>query len=103
MKKLLLVALLGIAVLFVNAQGPRTQVKVADLNKAITENVTKAHAGYTIKDAFKCENNGTTTYEVKVAKGNEEQILVYDKDGKFIKKEAAKAGETKKKEEPKKK
>lgn len=95
MKKLLLVAIFGLAVLFVNAQ-TRTEVKVADLNKAITENVAKSYAGFTIKDAFKSENKGVTTYEVKIAKGNEQDVLVFDKDGKFIKKESAKAGEAKK-------
>jgi hypothetical protein len=97
MKKLMLVAVFAFAVLFVNAQ-TRTAIKVADLNKAITENVAKDHAGYTIKDAYKCDNKGVTTFEVKVAKGNEENTLVYDKDGKFIKKEASKSGTVTKKE-----
>lgn len=101
MKKLMLVAVFAFAVLFVNAQ-TRTAVKVADLNKAITENVAKDHAGFTIKDAYKSENKGVVTYEVKVAKGNEESILVYDKDGKFIKKEATKSGSAPKKEMKKK-
>ena len=35
-------------------------------------------------------------FEEGVVKGNQEDILVYDKDGKFIKKEAAKSGEVKK-------
>jgi len=97
MKKILLVAVLGLAVLFVNAQ-TKTEIKVADLNKAITENVAKDHAGFTIEKAFKMENNGVVTYEVKIAKGNEESILLYDKDGKFIKKEGHKAGTVVKKE-----
>ncbi len=93
----MLVAVFGLAVLFVNAQS-RTEVKVADLNKAITENVAKDHAGFAIKDAYKCDNKGVATFEVKVAKGNEESILVYDKDGKFIKKEAIKSGMVAKKD-----
>lgn len=101
MKKLMLVAVFAFAVLFVNAQ-TRTEIKVADLNKAITENVAKDHAGFVIKDAYKCENKGVATIEVKVAKGNEESILVYDKDGKFIRKEATKSGTVTKKEGKKK-
>ena len=97
MKKLMLVAVFAFAVLFVNAQ-TRTEIKVADLNKAIVENVAKDHVGFTIKDAFKSEDKGVVTYEVKVAKGTEENILVYDKDGKFLKKEAAKSGTAVKKE-----
>jgi len=102
MKKLILVAVFGIAVLFANAQ-TRTEIKVADLNKAITENVAKDHAGFTIKDAFKLETNGVVSYEVKIVKGTEIEMLVYDKDGKFVKKEAHKSGTATKKQEPKKK
>jgi ribosomal protein S6E (S10) len=102
MKRIFLVALFGMAVLFVNAQ-TRTEVKTADLNKAITENVAKDYAGFTIKDAFKSDVNGVVTYEVKIAKGTETEVLVYDKDGKFVKKEARKAGTATKKEAPKKK
>lgn len=97
----MLVAVFAFAVLFVNAQ-TRTEIKVADLNKAITENVAKDHAGFVIKDAYKCENKGVATFELRVAKGNEESMLVYDKDGKFIKKEAAKSGSAPKKEVKKK-
>lgn len=97
MKKLMLVAAFAFAVLFVSAQ-TRTEIKVADLNKAITENVAKDHVGFTIKDAFKSENKGVVTFEVAVAKGTEENILVYDKDGKFLKKEASKSGVAVKKE-----
>jgi uncharacterized membrane protein YkoI len=102
MKKLFLVALFGVAVLFVNAQ-TRTEIKVADLNKVITENVAKDHAGFTIKDAYKSETNGVATYEVKIAKGTDVEVLVYDKDGKFVKKEAHKSVAVTKKQEPKKK
>ena len=102
MKKLILVALFGMAVIFVNAQ-TRSEIKVSDLNKAITENVAKDHAGFTIKDAYKLDNKGIVTFDVKVAKGNEEEILVYDKDGKFVKKEAHKLGMATKKVEKKKK
>ena len=102
MKKLVLVAVFGLAVLFVNAQ-TRTEVKVADLNKAITENVAKEHTGFAIKNAYKLETNGVVTFEVKVEKGTEIEMLVYDKDGKFVKKEAHKSGTVTKKNEPKKK
>jgi len=100
MKKILLVAIFGLAVLFVNAQ-TKTEVKVADLNKAITENVAKDHVGFTIEKAFKMENNSVVTYEVKIVKGTEESTLLYDNDGKFIKKEGHKTGTVVKKEEKK--
>jgi hypothetical protein len=103
MKKLLLVAFFGLAVLFANAQ-TRTEIKVSDINKAITENVAKNHAGFAVKDAYKVETNGVITYEVKIAKGNENEMLVFDKDYKFLKKEEHNSGKVaEKKQEHKKK
>ena len=47
--------------LVVNAQ--RTPVKVTDLQKSITDNITKDYAGFVIKDATKViENNVVTRY-----------------------------------------
>lgn len=73
-------------VLVANAQMSHTKVKPADLPKAITENVTKDYSGYMIKDATKVTDNKTITYDVKITKGNTSETLVYDKDGKFLRK-----------------
>jgi hypothetical protein len=69
----------------------KTPVKVADLQKAITDNVAKDYAGFTIKEAYSVTNNNVVTYDVVVTKGTTTETLVYDKDGKFVKKLAAKA------------
>ena len=79
--------------LVVNAQ--RTPVKIADLNKAIIENVTKDYAGFTIKDATKVVENNVTTFDVVIAKGTTQETLCYDNAGKFLKKLEAKAGAVK--------
>ncbi|MDP4223042.1 MAG: hypothetical protein Q8868_07000 [Bacteroidota bacterium] len=84
MKKLLTVLILVMAGLAVNAQ--RTPVKVTDLSKAITDNVAKDWAGFTIKDATKVVANNVTTFEVVVVKGTSQETLCYDNMGKFIKK-----------------
>ncbi len=83
------------AVLVVNAETKATTtqtkptttvVKIADLPKAITDNVAKDYAGFTIKDA-KCTNkNNVVNYDVVIVKGTTTETLVYDKDGKFVKK-----------------
>ena len=73
-----------------NAQ-TRTAVKVTDLPKAITENLTTAHQGWTAAEAFKVDTKGVMTYEVLAKKGTSETMLVYDKDGKYLKMEPAKA------------
>ena len=85
--------------LVVNAQ--RTPVK--ELPKAITDNVVKDYVGFTIKEATKVVENNIVTYEVVVAKVTTQETplyykLLYDKDGKFLKKVTVKAGTVEKKE-----
>jgi len=79
--------------LVVNAQ--RTPVKVADLQKSITDNVAKDYVGFTIKDATKVVENNVVTYEVVIAKGTMQETLSYDNTGKFLKKLTVKAGTVK--------
>jgi hypothetical protein len=80
------------AVIVINAQTTnsvdttRTTVKVADLQKAITDNIAKDYVGYTIKEATSVTANNTVTYEVVIVKGATTETLVYDKDGVFVKK-----------------
>jgi hypothetical protein len=90
MKKLFLIIAMVVAAVSANAQ--RTPVKVGDLQKPIIDNVTKDYAGFTIKEATKIVTNNVTTYEVEIAKGTTQQTLLYDKDGKFVKKIGAKEG-----------
>jgi hypothetical protein len=98
MKKLLLLMVLVMGALVVNAQ--RTPVKVADLQKSITDNITKDYVGYTIKEATKVVDKTVTTYEVVIAKGNMQETLCYDGTGKFLKKLEAKGGMTKSDSKP---
>src|SRR5450759_1184388 len=100
MKKVLFVLVLMMAVVAVNAQATkttsttakstRTTVKVADLQKSITDNIAKDYAGYTIKEAKSITANNAVTYQVVITKGTSTETLVYDKDGMFVKKLAAK-------------
>ncbi len=93
MKKLLILMVLVMGALVVNAQ--RTPVKVADLQKSITDNIAKDYAGYTIKDATKVVENNVVTFDVVISKGNMQETLLYDSNGKFLKKLEAKGGMTK--------
>lgn len=83
----MLVALAGIAV---NAQ--RTAIKTTDLQKSITDMITKDYAGYVISKADKVVANNTTTFEVVISRAAKTETLVFDKDGKFLKKVALKSG-----------
>ena len=88
MKKALLIMSFLMAILVVNAQSTRTSVMVADLHKAIKDNIAKDYVGFTIKEATKVTVNNVVTYDVVVTKGTTIENLVYDKDGKFISKKA---------------
>jgi hypothetical protein len=94
MKRITLILVLLLAVIAVNAQITRVAVKSGDLPKAITDNVTKAYAGYNIKDAVKVTDNKVVTFDVVIAKGTSTETLIYDKDGKFLRKSAPKTATT---------
>jgi hypothetical protein len=92
MKKVLFVLVLMMSVLIVNAQATQTSVtktksdiKVADLPKAITDNIAKDYAGFTIKEATSVTKNNVLTYHVVIVKDPTTETLVYDKDGKLAK------------------
>jgi hypothetical protein len=86
MKKLLFIMTFIMAVLVANAQITKVQVKASDLSKAITDNIAKNYAGFTIKEATKVTENKVVTYDVVINKGTTSETLVYDKDGKFLRK-----------------
>jgi transcriptional/translational regulatory protein YebC/TACO1 len=91
MKKVLIVLVLIMAVMVVNAQvtnttdSTRLKVNLNDLPKAIKENIAKDYVGYTIKEATIGGENKNINYEVVVAKGIAIEVLVYDKELKFVK------------------
>jgi hypothetical protein len=86
MKKILFIMTFIMAVLVANAQITKVQVKASDLPKAITDNIAKNYVGYTIKEATKITENKVVTYDVMIHKGTAMETLVYDKDGKFLRK-----------------
>ena len=78
-----------VAVMAVNAQVSHVPVKASDLPKAITDNVAKSYAGFTIKEAHKVTENNVVSYNVMINKGATSETLVYDKDGKFLRQVSA--------------
>ena len=69
-----------------NAKSSKVSVKVTELQKSITDNVAKDFPGFTIKEAFSVTKGTDVTYEVVITKGTVTETLVYDKEGKFVKK-----------------
>ncbi|HNR41651.1 MAG TPA: hypothetical protein PKL65_05415 [Bacteroidales bacterium] len=90
MKKLMFILVLAVLAMTVDAQ--RTAVKTADLQKSITDWITKDYAGFAITKADKVVANNVTTFEVVITKGSNSETLVFDKDGKFMHKMALKSG-----------
>ena len=86
MKKLGFIIAMVLVVTALNAQ-TRTSVKLTDLPKAITDNISSQHQGWNAQEAFKVDTKGVFSYEVIVKKGSSEMNLVYDKDGKYLKME----------------
>lgn len=109
MKKLLLILMFLMVIVTIRAQGGAkdrvtfnvsssllsnpvyVNVPAAELPKAITDNVSKEHAGFTIKEA-KWDWSTTRVpgnifiYEVVITDGKKDEVLLYNKDGKFLKK-----------------
>jgi hypothetical protein len=95
MKKVLIILVLIMSVQVINAQATKTNdsdaesihtpIKVSDLQKAITDNIAKEFAGYTIKEATCVTKNAIITYHVVIENSTTRETLVYDKDGKFVK------------------
>lgn len=90
MKKLtiLIVAVLFYAFAFAQT---RVEMKQADIPKIAAEYIAKNFTGYKVDKVFRCDNKGKITCEVTIAKGSDKKTLVFDKDGKFLKKEVEKA------------
>lgn len=106
MKKLVFIMVLAMAALMVNAQvntpdtsdtrsksptmtNPRsggTSLPAADLPKAITDNIARDYPGFTVKNAWSVSDKEGLKYKVDVTKGSENETLLYDKEGKFLKK-----------------
>jgi hypothetical protein len=86
MKRLSFIMALMLVVVALNAQISKVAVKVTDLPKTITENVAKNYTGFTIMEATKVTENNVITYDVMIHKASTSETLVYDKDGKFLRK-----------------
>ncbi len=109
MKKLVMILMFLMVIITVGAQGGAkdrvtfnvassllsnpmyVNVPAAELPKAITDNVSKEHPGFTIKEA---KWDWSTTlipgnifiFEVVISDGSKDEVLLYNKDGKYLKK-----------------
>jgi hypothetical protein len=89
MKKIILLIAAFLFATFTFAQ-TKTEMKPADISKAAAGYIAKNFAGYTSDKVFRVDNRGTITWDVMISKGSEKLTLLFDKDGKFLKKEGGK-------------
>ena len=87
MKKILFILVLLTWSLVSMAQ-TKTELEPSELQKPIKEHIEKNYRGFAIGKIFKVDARGTITYDICVNKGNHYEKLIYDKDGKFLKKES---------------
>jgi hypothetical protein len=83
------IVLLIVVVLFasVTFSQTKTEIKPADLSKNISAYIAKNFSGYGVDRAFKVDNKGVMSTEVRISKGSEQLKLTFDKDFKLTKKE----------------
>jgi len=87
MKRVLLVALLGVLTTMVLAQ-TRTELQPSELQKPIQEYMSKYYKDFAICKVFKVDEKGVITYDVCLSKDKTHARLFFDKEGKFLRKES---------------
>jgi hypothetical protein len=97
---MLIIGLIVATTIGVNAQ-TRTMIKIQDLPKAITENLAVDHKDWKAIEAFKIDTKGVIIYDVIGKKDQQEVILHYNSDGKFLSKEPYNREKIMMKERPK--
>ena len=63
-----------------------TEIAKSELPQAIQETLKKDYAGYKIEETAKIVSKGVTTYEAEVEKGEKTVELIFDSNGKLLKK-----------------
>jgi hypothetical protein len=69
-----------------------TKLELSALPKAVSDNISSQHRGWTPQEVYKIDNQGATAYEVVVKKNEQEMNLVYDASGNLLKTEERSAG-----------
>lgn len=66
----------------------KTELQVTELQKTIRDHIDKNYSGFSIGKIFKVDTKGTITFDICISKGTTYEKLIYDKEGKFLKKES---------------
>lgn len=85
MKKILITLAVLLLSTFLFAQ-KTTEIPTSKLPKATTDYITDNLPGATITKAAKVEDKGVVTYNADIDVKGHKHLLIFDKDGKFLKK-----------------
>jgi hypothetical protein len=86
MKKIILIVILVMTVLAVKSQ--RTQVQVSALPDPIPRFLNTYYPGFVTEKEYRVvTNNNEITYETVITKGTTQETLVFDQNGKFLRKD----------------
>jgi len=69
------------------AQGKKP-LHIFDLGQPITEDLVRNYPGCLVRAAWKVDTSNLVSYEVRLVKSKMEYGLIYNKDGKFLRKQA---------------
>ena len=64
-----------------------TKLEISALPKAISDNISSQHKGWTTQEVYKIDHQGATAYKVLVKKDDQQMKLVYDANGNLLKSE----------------
>jgi len=81
-----------VAMFFVTSAFPqtKTEIKTTQLPKNIAAYLAKNFSTFHVEKAFKIDNKGEISTEVRIVRGQEKFAFTFNKDAKLIKKEAIK-------------
>jgi hypothetical protein len=85
LKKIVLLMAIVFGISILSSAQTRTIIKPVNLQKSITDHISKNYAGYAIVSAFKVDNKKEISYEVNIEKEHQLMCISFDKNGKFLK------------------
>jgi len=87
MKTLIAIVAIILGTTFSMYAQTKRMVKISELPKNVTNNLSTEHKGWSPIEAFKIDTKGVMSYEV-IAKNEKDEVkLYYDKDGNYTKTE----------------
>ena len=84
--KITLVLMFTFSGMGISAQ-TKIPVHIFDLGQTITQQLAQTFPGSLVRAAWKVNTNNVLSYEIRLVKGDMEYALLYDKEGKFLRKE----------------